>query len=135
MGEFNIELQKNILINYVSVIDKAISERQSFINAIDLEIMNIAKNILSGEINYSIAERAFNILEERTEQEIIYTPKHIEVCKAIKRVYLSLVSESESAIAVSCVTEFMEQGTPEVEMIERVNEILEQLNGKFSKDE
>lgn len=130
MNEFNIEFQKNILINYVSGIEKAISERQSFINSIDLEIMNIAKNILSNEVNYSITERAFNILDQRTEQDTIYTPKHIEVCKAIKKVYLSLVSESESAIAVSYNTEFKEQETPEIDVLERINEILKGIDGK-----
>ena len=131
MNEFNVELQGTILSSYVASIEKAIERSDTFVNAVDLEIMNIAKNILTDRVNYTITERAFNILEDRTEQDIIYTPKHIEVCKAIKRVYFSLVSENESAREVSCTTEFNEQTTNNYDVLDSIDEILKELSGKL----
>ena len=98
MEEFNVGLRGTILSSYVASIEQAIEEGQSFINAVDLEIMNLAKSTFSGiEVLNKTLQRVMTILESRSDQDLIVTPKHIEVCKAIKNIAVSrIVSAMES---------------------------------------
>jgi len=132
MNDFDIEFQRNILSNYVFAVDKAIENDEHFINAIDFEIRNIVKSVLLDNVDNSIMQKVSNILNERTEQDIIYTKNQIEVCKAIKLACIYLISESEKSIETSCITDFQEN-IEDKEMMERVNDILNYVGNKLSE--
>ena len=86
------------VLSYIMSIQNAIERSDTFINAVDIEIMNLAKSTFSGiEVLNKTLQRVMTILEVRSEQDLVVTTKHIEVCKAIKNIAVSrIVSAMES---------------------------------------
>lgn len=86
------------VLSYIMSIQNAIERNDTFVNAVDIEIMNLAKSTFSGiEVLNKTLQRVMTILESRSDQDLIVTPKHIEVCKAIKNIAVSrIVSAMES---------------------------------------
>jgi len=133
MEEFNVELQGTILSSYVASIEQAIEEGQSFINAVDLEIMELAKSAFNGiEVLNKTLQRVMTILEVRSEQDLVVTPKHIEVCKAIKNIAVSrIVSAMESnnvslATGYSEPTSYIESETSLSKQIDLIKDLLDE---------
>lgn len=98
MEELKVEINDITVLCYITSIENAIEENNTFVNAVDLEIMNLAKSTFTGlESLNNTLQRVINILESRSQQDLTVTPKHIEVCKAIKNIAISrIVSAMES---------------------------------------
>lgn len=113
-----IKTQENILTSYIASTERAIENNQSFINAVDLEIMKLAQDtIYYTKETSSALYRASNILEERKEQDTIVTQRHIEVCKAIKLVAVFKIINALKSNDVSFATGYEEQ-TSEIFSVE-----------------